>query len=331
MKLTGSGEFQIIDYLKKRSGSAPGLIRGIGDDCAVTTIASGEVLLTTTDLLIEDIHFKQQWTELAVLGRKAVSVNVSDLAAMGAEPRFLFLSLAIPDCFELTSLDQLLTGFLAACADYGAVLAGGDTCRSASGLTLSVTAQGVAPESGWIGRDGAHENEGIYLTGTVGDSALALNQLQSGEVPDQALLQRHNDPIARVAVGRALAKAGIPTAMIDISDGLLGDLEHILVASDVGAAIELENLPLSPGFERELKRDSALLDLALTGGEDYELLFTAPKAFAESITVLSGETGVPIQKIGSISKKRSEITLYGPAGEYKLPAKTGYKHFPEST
>ena len=327
MKLLDRGEFQIIDYLKGQGQTAPGLVKGIGDDCAVISVSPGEQLLTTTDLLVESVHFDRSWTDMSRLGRKAVSVNVSDLAAMGARPRFLFLSLAIPDNLSIEDLDQLLAGFLQAAEDYGAVLSGGDTCRSAGGLALSVTAQGSAPVSTWIPRDGAAAGDEIYVTGTLGDSALALQKLSNKSDPDPFLLGRHLDPTARVATGLALSSAKIPTAMIDISDGLLGDLQHILNGSDVGATVTLGQLPLSSAFREELETDGGLVDLALSGGEDYELLLTAPPGAEEVIGQIAEETGVPITRIGRINGASGEMKVLGPDGEITLPSTFGYKHF----
>jgi len=331
MKPPGRGEFQIIEFLKERSRSAPGLIQGIGDDCAVISIPAGEELLTTTDLLTEGVHFNRDWSDMLHLGRKAVAVNVSDLASMGARPLYLFLSLAIPDQIEDAELDQFLAGFLQACEAYGMVLAGGDTCRSRAGLTISVTAQGSSPASAWVSRSGACINNDIYVTGTLGDSALALQELLAGHDPDPFLKQRHIDPLARVSSGLALARAVLATAMIDISDGLLGDLEHILTASAVGAVVELDQLPFSEQFRRELDKDPGLLKLALVGGEDYELLFTAPSGSAAALGRIAEQTAVSITCIGRIVEKEKALRVFSAGVEVDLPVQRGYKHFPEST
>lgn len=330
MKLTERGEFQIIEHLKKQSRTIPELICGIGDDCSVARIDDNQELLTTTDLLTEGVHFDLDWSDLHRLGRKAVSVNVSDLAAMGAQPRFLLLSLAIPDNLNVDQLDQFLSGFLQASDVYGAVLAGGDTCRSRGGLTISVSAQGVATKATSIMRNGAEAGDDLFVTGTLGDSALALRHLMAGEKPDPFLLGRHLDPTARLEAGRALAEGGIPTAMIDISDGLLADLEHVLNASGVGAVVDLAAMPLSSAFQRELVSNKDLLDLALSGGEDYELLFTAPPDRQKAISGIADKVGVPITRIGCIDEKRAALRLQGPSGAVELPQQRGYKHFPDT-
>ena len=330
MKLKERGEFQIIEHLKKQGRTIPELICGIGDDCSVARIDDNQELLTTTDLLTEGVHFDLDWSDLHHLGRKAVSVNVSDLAAMGAQPLFLFLSLAIPDNINVDQLDQFLSGFLQASDAYGAVLAGGDTCRSRGGLTVSVSAQGVAIKATSIMRNGAENGDDLFATGTLGDSALALRHLTAGKTPAPFLLGRHIDPTARIETGRALAEGGIPTAMIDISDGLLADLEHVLNASGVGAVVDLAAIPLSREFQQEMNNDSELMDLALGGGEDYELLFTAPPGAQKAISAIAGKTGVPISRIGHIDKNSAEFRLRGPSGAVELPQQRGYKHFPDT-
>jgi len=330
MKLSQRGEFQIIDYLKARGKTDAGLVCGIGDDCAIVRIDADEELLTTADLLTEGVHFDLRWTDLFRLGRKAVSVNVSDLAAMGARPRYLFLSLALPDALGIGQIDQLLSGFLQACDDYGVVLAGGDTCRSAAGLTLSVAAQGTAAKGKAIRRTGAVPGDALFVTGSLGDSALALRHLQSGRQPDPFLLGRHVDPAARVACGQALADVVAPSAMIDISDGLLADLQHLLDSSRVGAVIDQQALPLSTPFRAELAALPELIELALAGGEDYELLFCAPEPAVGAVAEVSRHCQVPIARIGNIVSVGDGLRLLGPVGELPLPVRRGYKHFPET-
>lgn len=331
MKLNGRSEFQIIDFIRSRCRLSPELLQGIGDDCAVAGIPEGHVLLTTTDLLAEGIHFDQRWSDLFTLGRKSVSVNVSDLAAMGARPRFLFLSLAIPETLQTEDIEQFISGFMDACESYGAVLAGGDTCASKSGLVVSVTAQGITPESAWIPRSGAREGDAVYVTGTLGDSALALRHLLAAEKPDPFLLRRHIDPEARSEIGAKLAAAAVPTAMVDVSDGLIGDFEHILEESETGGEIDLTRLPLSKGFQRELADTPGLIELALTGGEDYELLFAAPPEHETEIARMGREIGTPISRIGKIHSAGFGLKLFDHKGEVPLPHRSGYKHFSETT
>ncbi len=179
-------------------------------------------------------------------------------------------------------------------------------------------------------RGGAQPGDDIYVTGTIGDSALALQQLQAGNEPPPDLRQRHLNPTARVVTGRKLAEAGIPTAMIDISDGLLGDLDHIRDQSGVGARVELSALPLSELFRDFMAEKKRLIELALSGGEDYELLFSATPDRQEEISAVAQGTGVPISKIGTIVARGAGLALVEEGEPVDLPQFRGYKHFPET-
>ena len=321
------GEFEIIAKLKERCQTSPAVPLGIGDDCAMLRLPPGEVLLTTTDMLVEGIHFRRDWTGMLALGRKSAAVNLSDLAAMGATPQALFLAIAIPTDLAASALDLFFEGFLEVCHAAGAVLAGGDTCASQTGLSISVTALGSAPEAAVIRRDGAEPGDAIYVTGSLGASALALQGLIAECEIAPELLQRHLEPTARVAIGQALAVAGIPTAMIDISDGLLADLGHILKASQVGASLEVDRLPLDQALRMTDMKDTLLFDLALTGGEDYELLFTTAATAQEKIDRIAQENALPITCIGTILHVGEGLCLNHAEKPYPVPVHKGYKHF----
>lgn len=330
MKLAELGEFGFIDRIGRSVAPGAGVLLGIGDDCAALTLPPGELLLTTTDLLIEQVHFRREWTDLRTLGRKSVAVNVSDIAAMGGVPRHLFLGLAVPAGMSVEELDEFLAGFLEAADHYGATLAGGDTCSSPGPLLISVTAEGTVPEGELVRRSGARPGDAVYVSGTLGDSGLALQQLQAGETPEPLLARRHHDPEARTGLGRALARAAIPTAMIDVSDGLLADLGHILKASQVGAAIEAAALPLSEPFRRALALEPTLLDLALAGGEDYELLFTVQPEREADLAELARFTGVPMTRLGRVTAPEEGLIVIDRDGRPVPPRKTGYDHFGRS-
>ncbi len=327
MSRTGRGEFEIINQLKSRCQTSSVVRLGIGDDCAMLQLPLGEVLLTTTDMLIEGVHFRRDWTGMLSLGRKSAAVNLSDLAAMGATPRALFLAIAIPDDLADADLDLFFDGFLEVCHANGAVLAGGDTCSAKAGLSISVTALGSAPEAAAVRRVGARPGENIYVTGSLGDSALALQRLIEDRAVPAELLRRHLEPSARITIGMALAEAGIPSAMIDVSDGLLADLGHILVASQVNACIEVDRLPLSPVLRATAQDDNSLSNWALTGGEDYELLFMAKPGMAPAIARLAEQCKLPITRIGTILEGSGEVELKYAGEPYPLPAQRGYKHF----
>lgn len=327
MKLSQLGEFRFIERIRRAVSPSEGIVLGIGDDCAATTLAPGELLLTTTDLLIEEIHFHRRWIGMKLLGRKSVAVNVSDIAAMGGAPRHLYLALGVPAETTVEDLDAFMSGFLEAAGEYGAALAGGDTCRSPGALTISVTAQGSVPEGELVRRAGAREGDAIYVSGTLGDSALALRILSGGGTPDPFLARRHHDPAARTTLGRALASSGIPSAMIDLSDGLAADLGHILSASAAGARIDEKALPLSDSFRRALEENPDLIELALSGGEDYELLFTVPPGRSPALASLAKSLSLPLTRVGVVTSADEGFLVIDSRGLPYRPRKTGFNHF----
>jgi thiamine-monophosphate kinase len=330
MKLAELGEFGFIERIRQGAASGPGVRLGIGDDCAVLEWPPGQVLLTSNDLLIEDVHFRLSWSDWRTLGRKSVSVNISDIAAMGGTPRFLYLGLGIPEGTAVADLDRFLDGFLEAAAGYGAVLVGGDTCRSPGPLLISVTVEGSAPAAEVICRSGAEPGQAIYVSGTLGESALGLRRLRAGRQPEPCLARRHHDPQARVALGRALAAAGLAGAMIDLSDGLLADLGHILKASSVGARLEEDRLPLSPVFREALAEDPQLLELAWSGGEDYELLFTVPPAKEPLLAQVAAACGILLTRLGTIGPPENGLQIVDSEGRLRQPTCSGFNHFRSS-
>lgn len=327
MKLADLGEFGFIERIRGAvaRSEGTGVRLGIGDDCAVLELPPGQVLLTSTDLLIEEIHFRSDWSDWRALGSKCVSVNVSDVAAMGGSPRHLYLGLAIPGTMAMEDLDAFLEGFLETAAGYGAVLVGGDTCRSPGPLMISVTVEGAAPTEQVATRSGARPGDSIYVSGTLGDSALALQRLQADRPVTVELADRHHRPQARVALGRALAEAQLPSAMIDVSDGVLADLGHILEASAVGARLEQALFPLSSGFSQAMDEEPSLFELALSGGEDYELLFTVPADKEHVLAELISD--VPVTRIGTVTEAEQGFLLADEAGQVRPVKAKGFNHF----
>lgn len=326
MSLGGCGEFGLIERIRAQVAGRDDILIGIGDDCSATALPAGEFLLTTTDLLIEEVHFRRDWTDLFALGRKAVAVNISDIAAMGGTPQSLSLGLGLPADLDPEDFDQLVAGILAGAREYGAVLSGGDTCRSPGGLLLSVTVLGHIAPALTLRRCGARAGDLLYVSGTLGDSALALRELLAGRTPEAGIAQRHHQPTARLALGRELAQRRLATAMIDLSDGLRADLGHILAASGVGARVEAAALPLSPVFRGAMMHDSGVFDLALAGGEDYELLWSAPPTAASPLAALSAELGLPLTCIGEIVAGHA-LRVVAADGVEILSPKVGYNHF----
>ncbi len=321
MKLSGVGEFGLIDRITRHVENHPLAVRGIGDDCAHNRIPEGCELLTSTDMLLEGVHFRRDWTNLETLGRKAVAVNVSDVAAMGAKPRFLYLGLALPDDATVEEVDAFMDGFLSEAERYGACLVGGDTCRSLQGWVLSVTVEGTATQGAAIGREGAKAGDLICVSGNLGDSALALKMLMKDRKPPEALAWRHHRPRARVDLGVRLSESRLATAMIDLSDGLAADLGHILERSGGGARIDLQTLPLSEAF----REAGGSWDQAVTGGEDYELLFTIPAGRWPEVEALMSEIG-PIHRIGEIREGQGIDWLEGGQPGWQ-PQAAGFNHF----
>lgn len=316
------GEFGLIREIQQRVGAAEHLAKGIGDDCAIQYQREGWDLLTSTDLLIEGVHFNRQWIGMEELGRKSAAVNISDIAAMGGQPKSLFLGVASPANISAEDLEQFVTGFLAVAEQHGATLAGGDTCRSLGPLLISVTVQGEVESGLAVCRSGAQVGDAIYVSGTLGDSALALTDLLAGRRPETALLRRHNRPEARVDLGRRLATGQLASAMLDVSDGILSDLGHILEASGVGAELDLAALPLSESFRSRLQSAPDVIDLALAGGEDYELLLTSPRQDLSEMDF----SGVELTRIGTI-RNQPGLAIRQADGSFYQCSRGGFDHF----
>jgi thiamine-monophosphate kinase len=326
MKLAEIGEFGLIAAIKEMAAKGEGVIKGIGDDAAVLRPSPGMVLLVTTDLLLEGVHFQLEFTDPYRLGRKALAVNLSDIAACGGTPTAFLVSLTVPPEAEVASVQALYTGMMEQARTYGVSLIGGDTSKGRE-LMISITLIGEAEEEKIVYRAGASKGDLIFVTGTLGDAALGLQQLKQGK-KEGVLIERQLAPAPRVKEGQAIARQGLALSMIDISDGLVADLGHILEASNVGAEVRLSDLPLSEEYQKEIgsySRDPYAL--ALTGGEDYELLFTSPRAKQQAVAKLAQELGIPITSIGKIVDVAQGVTIYGEDGKEYPIAQRGHDHF----
>ncbi|MDP3091326.1 MAG: thiamine-phosphate kinase [Nitrospira sp.] len=332
-------EFPLIRQLQRRHERRSPLIRkGIGDDAAVVSIPAGDWAVLTTDLLTEGIHFDLRTTSPASVGYRAAMANLSDVAAMGATPRFLLVSIAIPPTLCAADILALYRGLMSASDQYHMHLIGGDTSASLQGLFLSIMVLGTTPEGRALFRKGARAGDGIYVTGTLGDSLAGLQLLTRCRTPHQEtrltradrdfLIDRHQHPTARVREGLWLNQAPLATAMIDLSDGLSGDLRHVCEASQVGAEIELSRLPISPACRAYAdKQEVDPSTLALAGGEDYELLFTVAALNEQKLIRQARARRCPITKIGTIRPRRFGLqSLASDGTRVPLPV-TSYRHF----
>lgn len=330
--LANLGEFGLIARIAANVFTDESVVVGIGDDAAVTALSAGMQLLTSTDMLLEDVHFRRGWHDPYRLGRKSLAVSISDIAAMGGFPRWALLSLAIPADLPLDFIDNFMRGFLAMASENNVALIGGDTCSSRSGLTISVTIMGEQYPDRIVRRSGALPDDDIWVTGTLGDAALGLTLLEDdgavqGGDGNAHLLSRLLDPTPRVAVGRALAETGLVTSMIDVSDGILADYGHIAEQSRVGGCIRLDDIPLSDSFRSHTADLSAIpSQLALSGGEDYELCFTAGSSHREKIEECVKKCGIAVTRVGIVTSFPGVTVINMDGSPYSAKAE-GFNHF----
>lgn len=290
-------EFELIRRYFRRDAPDASVLLGIGDDGAVVSASAGRELVVVVDTLVAGVHYPENYAA-ADIGWRAVVVNASDLAAMGAEPRWMTLALTLTAADEAW-LAGFADGLFEASHEYGLTLIGGDTTKGGQ-TVVSVQLIGEVDEGRVLTRAGAGAGEGIYVTGTPGDAAGGLSLFDDARresLPDGVdyLLRRFTRPQARTGFGMAVA--GVATAAIDLSDGLAGDLVKLLTASGIGGTLELERLPLS----RELRRvcgDRRARALALDGGDDYELCFTARREDEEAILEAAAQHGLTVTRIG---------------------------------
>ena len=320
-------EKQLIAQIRRMTGSMkdPAIPTGIGDDCAVLRMlphrANPADVLVSTDFTLEGIHFRRDWHSPESVGHRCLARGLSDIAAMGGQPVAFFLSLALPRDLPRRWLERFARSLISLGSRYGVKLAGGDTAESPGGILADIVVVGRIPKGKALLRSNAHPGDLLYVSGELGGSAAAVLKLQAK--PDRKLnprvYQRHFFPEPRIELGRTLREKNLATAMIDTSDGLSSDLAHICEESGVGAEILSAAIPRASIGKSAREVD---LEFALHGGEDYELLFTAPPRKRIPARI----AGVPITKIGRITCGR-KVVLLNRAGISSELEPRGWEHF----
>ncbi len=314
------GEFGFLAKLLPRLRGGSGILVGPGQDCAVIR-GGGRRYLFTVDALVEGVHFLRGWLSPYQLGRKSFLVNASDVAAMGGRPRFCVVNLAVPPAYRVSDLSALQAGIVAAATETGAAVVGGNL-TSAQQLSIAIALLGDAPKR-IVTRQGARSGHRIYVTGTVGDAALGCRAVRDGTPAPPSALRRFRQPTVRLQAGRWLVESGVASAMIDISDGLVQDLGHVCAESGVGAEVYAAGVPRSAAYRRAYGADATL---ALTGGEDYELLCTVPERHVKRLASNQARLGCAIACIGEVTAGRG-IRIVDEEGRVRPLRATGYDHF----
>jgi thiamine-monophosphate kinase len=316
-----SGQQGRADVSVRTTASATAALSGIGDDCAVLRLPPSHQMLVTTDFTLEGIHFRRDWHPAESVGHRCLTRGLSDIAAMGGEPVATFLSLALPRDLSQTWVRQFMRGLIGLAKQFGVTLAGGDTAESPNGILADIVVIGTVPKGKALLRSGARVGDRIFVSGQLGGSAAAVSQMGKKRktklnVRDYA---RHFLPQPRIDLGRILRERGLPSAMIDTSDGLSTDLAHLCEESGVGAEVVAELVPRASIGKptREVN-----IEFALHGGEDYELLFTVPAPRR----VPSRIAGVPITQIGHITRKRKIFLIDRDEVRQELQPR-GWEHF----
>lgn len=313
-------EFRLIEsYFEQRRLGRDDVVLGIGDDGALLRVPDGMQLVAVVDTLISGVHFPENTSPFDI-GYKAMAVNLSDIAAMGAEPSWATLSLSLPESNE-TFLREFSDGLFSLAEQHGVELVGGDTVRGPMVLTVQVN--GFVPEEAALTRHEARPGDKLYVSGTLGDAAAALQLVQSGNTEgenERYLIERLNRPSPRLALGQALR--GLATSCIDISDGLCADVGHIMERSHLGCEIDSSSLPLSPQLLATKERSEAL-KMALHGGDDYELCFTIAEDKEAELKRFAVTFDVPVQCIGEMTNEVGVLRIDGEP----LSGAGGYDHF----
>jgi thiamine-monophosphate kinase len=327
-----SDEFtRIARFFAPLAAGFPGAF-SLTDDAALVELAPGEAAVVTTDAVVAGVHFVGDEPP-GLIARKALRVNLSDLAAKGARPLGYTLAAVLPAAIDDRWLAAFSAGLAADQAEFGISLIGGDTVATPGPLTLSITALG-AVRGAMLRRTGARPGDRIYVSGTIGDAALGLAALRGrldglGAAERGVLLERYRLPVPRLRLGLGLA--GLASAALDVSDGLVGDLAHIAACSAVGAVVERDQVPLSGAAATAVAADPDAWQTVLGGGDDYELLFTVPQEKHDIIVQVASAAGTPVTVIGAIAAAgdvpAGEVVVRDREGRDVTPAVSGYRHF----
>ena len=317
IRVSSLGERALIARITSRLATPPWVAVGPGDDAAVIEPVRGALDVLTTDALVDGIHFDLRFTPPDAVGHRALAVNLSDLAAMGAEPRAALLSLLLPDALDVAALDGIVDGVLALAARYRVALVGGNITRTTGPLTVDVTATGSVRPRRVLTRAGARPGDEVFVTGTIGAAAAGLVVLQAGQSPiggQAACVERYLRPEPRIRAGVLLGRNRAATSCIDLSDGLADAVRQIAEASGVGVTIDAATVPVV-----------GELHSAMTTGDDYELLFTSRPSQRGRLRGVRRQTGdLPITRIGVVTKGR-DVLLRDDQGTREMPP--GYEHW----
>ena len=327
-----AGESALIERIRARAGvAAPWIAIGIGDDAAAIVPDRNRHIIVTTDSLIEDVHFRRAWTTPRAIGHKALAVNLSDLAAMGATPRACLLSLALPPSFPLDEFEALIDGLTSLAARTGAPLAGGNLTRSPGPVVVDVTAIGSAHPRRLLTRRGGRPGDLLFVSGRVGSAAAGLAMLETADrdaltTGERACVERFETPEPRLRMGRAAAFSRAVTACIDLSDGLADAVRQLAEASRTGAELRAASLPIDDGAIQWAKRTGGdALASTLSGGEDYELLFAvSPRRRRSFLGAMRRCPDIPVSHIGELTRPGEPCLV---DGTERTPLPRGFRHF----
>jgi thiamine-monophosphate kinase len=338
MTVAEIGERQVIARVRARVPAAPPfVVVGIGDDAAVLEPPRNRLEIVTTDAAVEGVHFDRAFMDAPSIGHRVLAANLSDLAAMGAEPRTALLSLMLPDALPLSQLDGLLDGFMALAARTGTHLVGGNVTRSPGPLVIDVTVTGTAKRRKILPRAGGRAGDELWVSGTIGGAAAGLAWLQRGGRPASPPASTDTDPAVADAVARFLrpeprlrlgllvGRTRAASAAMDLSDGLADAVRQVAEASGTGARVDATALPIHPGVAVVAGDDDAALAAALAGGEDYELLLAVPRRAGRRFAAAATLARLPVTRIGLLTPAAAGLVLATAAGDRPFPE--GFEHF----